>query len=155
VGQGYDAHRFADGRKLILGGVEIEYPLGLDGHSDADALCHAVTDALLGAAALGDIGRSFPDSDPAYKNADSIRLLSVTAGELRAAGYETVNVDSTIIAQEPKLSPHINAMRQNLADALGIPYDSVSVKATTEEKMGFTGRLEGISAQAVALVIKK
>ena len=152
IGHGYDVHRFAEERKLILGGVEIEYEKGLLGHSDADVLCHAVSDALLGALALGDIGKHFPDTDPRYKGADSIELLKHCVSLLRE--YKVSNIDATVIAQKPKLAPHIDAMRKNLADAMGIDISRVSIKATTEEKLGFTGRLEGISAHCVALVIR-
>ena len=152
IGHGYDVHRFAEERKLILGGVEIEYEKGLLGHSDADVLCHAVSDALLGALALGDIGKHFPDTDPRYKGADSIELLKHCVSLL--GEYKVSNIDATVIAQKPKLAPHIEAMRKNLADAMGIDISRVSIKATTEEKLGFTGRLEGISAHCVALVIR-
>ena len=152
IGHGYDVHRFAEGRKLILGGVEIEFEHGLLGHSDADVLCHAVSDALLGALALGDIGRHFPDTDPRYKDADSVELLRHCVSLL--GEYKVSNVDATVIAQKPKLAPHIDTMRKNLADAMGIDISRVSIKATTEEKLGFTGRLEGISAHCVALIIR-
>ena len=152
VGQGYDVHRLVNGRKLILGGVEIEHSLGLLGHSDADVLLHAISDALLGAAALGDIGKHFPDTDERYRGADSIKLLARVGDLLRESGYKIVNIDSTILAQAPKLAPHISAMRQNIADALGMDVDAVSVKATTEEKLGFTGAREGIAAQAICLI---
>ena len=152
IGHGYDVHRFAEGRKLILGGVEIEYEMGLLGHSDADVLCHAVSDALLGALALGDIGKHFPDTDPRYKGADSVELLKHCVSLL--GEYRVSNIDATVIAQKPKLAPHIDTMRQNLADAMGIDVSRVSIKATTEEKLGFTGRLEGISAHCVALMIR-
>lgn len=152
VGQGYDVHRLVNGRKLILGGVEIEHTLGLLGHSDADVLLHAISDALLGAAALGDIGKHFPDTDERYRGADSLKLLSQVGMLLGEKGYNIVNIDSTILAQAPKLAPHIPAMRQNIADALGIDVDAVSVKATTEEKLGFTGTREGIAAQAICLI---
>ncbi len=152
IGHGYDVHRFAEERKLILGGVEIEYEKGLLGHSDADVLCHAVSDALLGALALGDIGKHFPDTDTRYKGADSIELLKHCVSLL--GEYKVSNIDATVIAQKPKLSPHIEAMRKKLADAMGIDISRVSIKATTEEKLGFTGRLEGISAHCVALVIR-
>ncbi len=152
VGQGYDVHRLINGRKLILGGVEIEYALGLLGHSDADVLLHAVSDALLGAAALGDIGKHFPDTDERYRGADSLKLLSQVGILLRENGYKIINIDSTVLAQAPKLAPHIPAMRQNIANALGIDVDTVSVKATTEEKLGFTGTREGIAAQAICLI---
>ena len=152
VGQGYDVHRLVNGRKLILGGVEIEHSLGLLGHSDADVLLHAISDALLGAAALGDIGKHFPDTDERYRGADSLKLLARVGDLLRESGYKIINIDSTILAQAPKLAPHISAMRQNIADALGMDVDAVSVKATTEEKLGFTGAREGIAAQAVCLI---
>lgn len=152
VGQGYDVHRLVNGRKLILGGVEIEHSLGLLGHSDADVLLHAISDALLGAAALGDIGKHFPDTDERYRGADSLKLLARVGDLLRESGYKIINIDSTILAQAPKLAPHISAMRQNIADALGMDVDAVSVKATTEEKLGFTGAREGIAAQAICLI---
>ena len=152
VGQGYDVHRLVNGRKLILGGVEIEHTLGLLGHSDADVLLHAIADALLGAAALGDIGKHFPDTDERYRGADSAVLLSHVGALLREKGYSILNIDSTVLAQAPKLAPHIPAMRRNIADALGIDMDCVSVKATTEEKLGFTGTREGIAAQAICLI---
>ena len=154
IGQGYDVHRLACDRKLILGGVDIPHIAGLLGHSDADVLVHAIMDALLGAAALGDIGKLFPDSDPAYEGADSLVLASVVAGKLSSEGYNIVNIDSTIIAQKPRLAPYIEKMRKNIANALGISPDQVSVKATTEEKLGFTGSCEGIAAQAVALICR-
>lgn len=152
IGHGYDAHRFADGRKLILGGVDVPHTQGLDGHSDADVLVHAVMDALLGAAALGDIGGHFPPSDPAYKDADSLKLCERVAELLRENGFAVCNVDATVIAQVPKLAPYIESMRKNIAAALGVDISKVSVKATTEERMGFTGRCEGISAHAVCLI---
>lgn len=152
IGHGYDVHRFADGRELILGGVEIPYHKGLLGHSDADVLLHAVMDSLLGAAALGDIGKHFPDSDPKYKDAESIKLLWDVVGMIEAEGYKVVNIDCTICAQEPKLAPYIDEMRENIAVACGLRTKAVSVKATTEEGLGFTGRLEGISATAVCLI---
>ncbi|MEE0873905.1 MAG: 2-C-methyl-D-erythritol 2,4-cyclodiphosphate synthase [Ruminococcus sp.] len=152
IGHGYDVHRFAQNRKLILGGVEIPYELGLLGHSDADVLLHAVSDALLGAAALGDIGRHFPDTDDRYEGADSLMLLKEVCNILKKNNYRIVNIDSTVIAQKPKLMAHIPEMRQNIADACGLDISCVSVKATTEEKLGFTGRLEGISAHAVCLI---
>jgi len=152
IGQGFDVHAFAEGRKLILGGVEIPYARGLAGHSDADVLIHALADALLGAAALGDIGMHFPDSDPAYQGADSRVLLREVARKLAAAGWRIVNVDSTVIAQAPRLAPHIPAMIANLAADLGLAVSAVSVKATTTERLGFTGRGEGIAAQAIALI---
>ncbi len=152
VGQGYDVHRLVHGRKLILGGVEIAHDLGLLGHSDADVLLHAISDALLGAAALGDIGKHFPDTDERYRGIDSAKLLSHVGALLREKGYRIINIDSTVLAQAPKLAPHIPAMRRNIAGALGIDVDTVSVKATTEEKLGFTGTREGIAAQAVCLI---
>lgn len=152
IGHGYDVHKFAENRKLILGGVDIPYEYGLLGHSDADVLVHAVMDALLGAAALGDIGKLFPDTDERYKGADSLLLLKEVCRVLGENGYKIVNIDSTVIAQKPKLKDYIGAMRQNIADACGIDISAVSVKATTEEKLGFTGRLEGISAHAVCLI---
>ena len=153
IGTGYDVHKLVEGRKLISGGVEIPYEKGLLGHSDADVLVHAVMDALLGAAALGDIGKHFPDSDPKYKGADSLMLMREVRRILSENGFEVGNVDATIIAQAPKMSPHIDTMRRNIADALGLDVSQVSVKATTEERLGFTGRGEGISAQAVALIL--
>ena len=152
IGQGYDVHRLVEGRKLILGGVEIEYDKGLLGHSAADVLVHAIMDALLGAAALGDIGKLFPDSDPAYEGADSLALLREVGKRLRAEGFEIGNLDSTVIAQAPKLAPHIQRMRANIAAALDVDVARVSVKATTEERLGFTGSGQGIAAQAVALI---
>ena len=152
IGHGYDVHRLVPGRKLILGGVDIPFEKGLLGHSDADVLAHAVMDALLGAAALGDIGKLFPDNDPAYEGADSLALLRRVTEVLTEKGYIVGNVDATILAQRPKLAPHIPAMRERLAQAMGISTDRVSVKATTEEGLGFTGTGEGIAAHAVALV---
>ena len=152
IGHGYDVHRLTQGRKLIIGGVEIPHTLGLLGHSDADVLTHAIMDALLGAAALGDIGVHFPDTDPAYSGADSIELLRKVIGILRREGYRVGNIDSTVIAQAPKLKPYIEQMRAVLADACEIDRSQVSVKATTEERLGFSGREEGISAHAVALI---
>lgn len=149
AGLGYDVHRLIEGRKLILGGVEIPYEKGLLGHSDADVLVHAVMDALLGAAALGDIGQHFPDTDPAYEGADSLQLLARVQELLLNEGYVVNNIDATVIAQKPKLSPHIQKMRENIADTLQISLGQVGVKATTEERLGFTGREEGIAAQAV------
>lgn len=154
IGQGYDVHRLAEGRPLILGGVDIPHDRGLLGHSDADVLTHAVMDALLGAAALGDIGGHFPDSDETYRGADSLALLRRVCDLLREAGYAVVNTDATVIAQAPKLAPHIPHMRRNLAQAMGIAPENVSVKATTEERLGFTGAGEGMAAQAVALLEK-
>lgn len=152
IGHGYDVHRLVEDRKLILGGVEVPYEKGLLGHSDADVLLHAVMDAVLGAAALGDIGQHFPDSDPAYKGADSLALTREVAKIIAAHGYKVGNIDATILCQRPKLAPHIPAMRQNIADAFGLPLDAVSVKATTEEHLGFTGEGLGIAAHAVALI---
>lgn len=152
IGHGYDVHRLTAGRKLILGGVEIDWPLGLDGHSDADVLVHAVMDALLGAAALGDIGKLFPDTDPAYKGIDSLLLLAQVREEVAKKGYGIGNIDATIIAQKPKLAPHIPQMVKNIASVLKILENDVNIKATTEEKLGFTGREEGISAHAVCLL---
>ncbi len=154
IGQGYDVHRLVSGRKLILGGVEIEYELGLDGHSDADVVVHAVIDALLGAAAMGDIGFHFPDTDPAYKNADSIELLRSTRGKIETAGYFIGNIDVTVIVEKPKMAPYVEQMRKNIADAAGISFEQVSVKATTNENIGSIGRGEGIAALAVALLRK-
>ena len=155
IGQGYDVHRLVPERKLILGGVEIPWEKGLLGHSDADVLLHAVMDALLGAAALGDIGQHFPDTDARYAGADSRMLLREVGDMLEKAGWEVVNIDATIIAQRPKLAGHIARMRTNIAADLGLEEDCVSVKATTEEHLGFTGREEGISAQAVALLHRR
>ena len=152
IGQGYDVHRLTEGRKLILGGVEIPHEKGLDGHSDADVLVHAIMDALLGAAALGDIGLLFPDTDDAYAGADSLKLLAKVKSVLDEKGYQICNIDSTVIAQRPKLRPYIDAMRCNIAGVLQIDPGKVSVKATTEEHLGFTGREEGIAAQAIALI---
>ena len=152
IGHGYDVHRLVEGRKLILGGVGIPYGRGLLGHSDADVLTHAVMDALLGACALGDIGHLFPDSDPAYAGADSLRLLDEVMSRLHAQGFRVGNVDATVLAQAPKLAPHLPAIRRNLADRLQVPLSRVSVKATTEEGLGFTGAGEGMAAHAVCLV---
>ena len=152
IGHGYDVHRFAENRKLILGGVEIPYEYGLLGHSDADVLAHAIMDALLGAAALGDIGQHFPDTDNAYKGADSMVLLREVCRILSEKGYSIGNIDATVIAQKPKLAPYIGEMRRRIAGALGADETAVSVKATTEEGLGFTGALEGIAAHAVVLV---
>ncbi|SKB58855.1 2-C-methyl-D-erythritol 2,4-cyclodiphosphate synthase [Lachnospiraceae bacterium] len=149
VGTGYDVHKLVPERKLIIGGVEIPYELGLLGHSDADVLLHAIMDALLGAAALGDIGKHFPDTDPEYKGADSLKLLSRVGEMLEEKHYIIENIDATIIAQKPKMRPHIDQMRKNIADTLGIDIDQVNVKATTEEGMGFTGEGKGISSQAI------
>lgn len=152
IGHGYDVHKLVPGRDLTLGGVKLDHPAGLLGHSDADVLTHAVMDALLGAAALGDIGQMFPDSDPQYAGADSLVLLEQVAARLRAAGYRVGNVDATVVAQKPKLAGHVPQMRENLARAMGVDPGRVSVKATTEEHLGFTGREEGIAAHAVALL---
>ena len=152
IGHGYDVHKLVEARKLILGGVEIPYEKGLLGHSDADVLTHALMDALLGAAALGDIGGLFPDNDDAYLGADSIELLKTVARLLHDKGYGVVNVDCTVIAQRPKLKPHIESMRRVLASAMGVELDAVSVKATTEEHLGFTGEGLGIAAHAVVLI---
>ncbi len=154
VGIGYDVHKLVEGRKLILGGVEIPYEKGLLGHSDADVIVHAIMDALLGAAALGDIGQHFPDTDPAYEGISSIELLSKVGELLEEKDYEVVNIDSIIIAQQPKMMPHLEEMMRNVAGALGIEEGQVSVKATTEEHLGFTGRGEGIAAQAVCCIQK-
>lgn len=152
IGMGYDVHRLVEGRELVLGGVTIDYEKGLLGHSDADVLLHAIMDALLGAAALGDIGKHFPDTDPAYKGISSIRLLEHVKELIRSEGYEVENVDATIIAQQPKMRPHIDAMRENIARSLGVELSRISVKATTEEGLGFTGNGEGISSQAICLL---
>ena len=152
IGTGYDVHRLQEGLPLWIGGVRIEHTHGLLGHSDADVLLHAICDALLGAAALGDIGKHFPDTDPAYKGISSLKLLSHVGTLLKEYGYTVGNIDSTIVAQRPKMASHIPQMRQNIADTLGISIDQISVKATTTEHLGFEGREEGISAQAVALL---
>ena len=152
VGQGFDVHALVAGRKLVVGGVEIPFDRGLEGHSDADVLLHAITDALLGAAALGDIGRHFPDTDPAYRGADSRALLRAALAKVAAAGYSVANVDATIIAQAPKMAPHIPAMVRHLAADLGLDAGRVNVKAKTTERLGFTGRGEGIAAEAVVLL---
>lgn len=152
IGHGYDVHRLVEGRRLILGGVEIPFEKGLLGHSDADVLTHAIMDALLGAAALGDIGKLFPDSDPAYEGADSLKLLERVVEVLKENGYMVGNVDATVLAQRPKLAPHIPQMRERLARAMGTDMGRVSVKATTEEGLSFTGAGEGIAAHAVALI---
>lgn len=154
VGMGYDVHKLVEGRKLILGGVEIPYEKGLLGHSDADVMLHAVMDALLGAAALGDIGLHFPDTDPKYKGASSIKLLEHVGRLLEENGYVIENIDATIIAQRPKMRPHIDQMRENMAKALKIDVDQINVKATTEEGLGFTGSGEGISSQAICAIEK-
>ena len=155
IGQGYDVHRLVAERPLILGGIEIPYEKGLLGHSDADVLLHAISDALLGAAALGDIGAHFPDSDPAYRGADSAELLRAVGDLIRAAGYEIGNIDGTVVCQAPKLAPHIASMRARIAEVLLLPVGAVSVKASTEEHMGFTGRGEGIAAHAVCLLTER
>lgn len=152
IGHGYDVHRLVEGRALILGGVNIPYELGLDGHSDADVLLHAVMDALLGAAGLRDIGYHFPDTDMRYKGADSLELLRCVAGKLQEKGYRVSNVDVTMIAQQPKLKPHIPQMMENIATALEIGVDRVNVKATTEEHLGFTGTMDGMACHAVCLL---
>lgn len=152
IGHGYDVHRLVEGRPLILGGVHIPYEKGLLGHSDADVLLHAVSDALLGAAGLGDIGKHFPDTDPQYKGADSMELLRVVVSRVLEKGYRISNIDVTMIAQKPKLRPHIEAMEQNIAAAVGIPADRVNVKATTEEQLGFTGTGDGMRCHAVCLL---
>ncbi len=152
IGHGYDVHKLAENRKLILGGVDIPHTVGLLGHSDADVLTHAVMDALLGAAALGDIGQHFPDTDEAYRGADSLKLLDAVCKKIREKGYQISNIDATIIAQAPKLSPFIPKMKENLARVCGIDPDCVNVKATTEEHLGFTGEKLGISAHAVCLL---
>lgn len=153
IGHGYDVHRFCEGRPLFLGGVEIPYARGLLGHSDADVLLHAICDALLGAAALGDIGRHFPDTDPAYAGIDSRRLLQQTAALLREKGYTIGNIDATVLAEAPKLAPYIEDMRAAVANAAGTAVENVNIKATTEEGLGFTGRKEGIAAHAVVVII--
>ncbi|MDW8468450.1 MAG: 2-C-methyl-D-erythritol 2,4-cyclodiphosphate synthase [Burkholderiales bacterium] len=152
IGQGFDVHALVPGRRLVIGGVEIPYAKGLQGHSDGDVLLHAICDALLGAAALGDIGQHYPDSDPAYFEIDSRRLLRETAKKVAAAGYRIVNVDATIVAEAPRMAPHVPRMIGNIATDLGIAPAAVSVKATTTEQLGFTGRGEGIAAQAIALI---
>ena len=152
IGHGYDVHKLVEGRDLILGGVKIEYEKGLLGHSDADVLLHAVSDALLGAAGLGDIGRHFPDTDPQYKGADSLMLLEIVGSKVRDAGYRISNIDVTMIAQKPKLKDHIYQMQENIARVLMLDVSRVNVKATTEERLGFTGREEGLSCHAVCLL---
>jgi 2-C-methyl-D-erythritol 2,4-cyclodiphosphate synthase len=154
IGHGFDVHAFAEGRKLIVGGVEIPYPLGLAGHSDADVLLHAICDALLGATGLGDIGRYFPDTDPAHEGVDSRRLLRHVAALLAERNFAVVNVDATLIVQAPKMAPHVAFMRENIAADLGIGIDRVNIKATTTEKLGFAGRGEGIAAEAVCLAYR-
>lgn len=155
IGHGYDVHKLVEGRKLILGGVDIPHETGLLGHSDADVVVHAVMDAMLGALALGDIGKHFPDTDPVYSGADSIKLLKRVTEIIAEKGYSVGNIDSTIICQAPKLAPHIDMMRRNIAEAIGCDISQVSVKATTEEKLGFTGAKEGISAHAVCVLLRK
>ena len=155
IGHGYDVHRLVEGRKLIIGGVDIPYEKGLLGHSDADVLAHAIMDALLGAAALGDIGKLFPDNDPSYEGADSMKLLARVAEVLDEKGYAIGNIDATVIAQKPKLAPYIEQMRRRMAEVCGIDMEQLSVKATTEEKLGFTGSGEGIAAHAVCLIERK
>ena len=155
IGHGYDVHRLVEDRKLIMGGVEIPYEKGLLGHSDADVLLHAIADALLGALAMGDIGKHFPDTDPAFKGADSMKLLEHVVGLIGAKGYCVGNLDATIIAQKPKMAPYIQTMRENIARACGVEVDRINVKATTEEGLGFTGTGEGISAHAVVLLTQK
>ena len=152
IGQGFDAHKLVEGRRLIIGGVTIPHPRGLDGHSDADVLLHAICDALIGAAALGDIGKHFPDSDPQYKGVDSRKLLRETAALLKKNGWRVANLDATIIAQEPRMAPHSAAMVANIAADIGVASGDVNVKAKTTEKLGFTGRGEGIAAEAVVLI---
>ena len=152
IGHGYDVHRLVEGRDLIVGGVKIPHTLGLLGHSDADVLLHAVSDALLGAAGLGDIGKHFPDTDPQYKGADSLELLRIVGEKVKAQGYRVSNIDVTMIAQKPKLRPYIETMEQNIASAVGIAADRVNVKATTEERLGFTGSEEGMACHAVCLL---
>ena len=152
IGHGYDVHKLVPFRDLILGGVKLDYPMGLDGHSDADVLTHAVMDALLGAAGLGDIGRHFPDTDPAYKGIDSQKLLAYVRNLLKEKGFRVGNIDVTVIAQAPKLAPHIPQMRENLAATLAVEASRINVKATTEERLGFTGRGEGIACHAVCLL---
>lgn len=152
IGHGYDAHRFEDGKKMIIGGVEFDCPYGLMAHSDGDVLCHAICDSLLGAAGLGDIGKLFPDNDMTYKNVYSMLLLEKVCEKLRAEGFEIEYIDSTLIAQQPKMAPYIQSMRETVARYAKIPVERYNIKATTEEKMGFTGRLEGISAHAVCIL---
>lgn len=155
IGHGYDVHRLVEGRKLIMGGVEIPYEKGLLGHSDADVLAHAIMDALLGAAALGDIGKLFPDNDPAFEGADSMKLMARVVEVLEEKGWKIGNIDSTVIAQKPKLAPFIPQMRERMAQVCGIDVEQISVKATTEEKLGFTGSGEGIAAHAVCILEKR
>ncbi len=155
IGNGYDVHKLVEGRKLILGGVEVPHTMGLLGHSDADVLIHAVMDAMLGALALGDIGQHFPDTDPEYSGADSMKLLAHVVELIENKGYRVCNLDSQIVAQRPKLKPYIESMRINIAKAVGVELDRVSVKATTEEKLGFTGNEDGMKAYAVVLLEKR
>ena len=155
IGNGYDVHRLVEGRKLILGGVNIPHSLGLDGHSDADVLCHALCDSLLGASGAGDLGKHFPDTDDQWKGVSSLVLLEETAKIIAKRGYQITNIDTTIVAQQPKLAPHIQAMTRNIAECLKIHFDQVNIKATTTENLGFTGREEGISAYAVVLLKAK
>ena len=155
IGHGYDVHLLVEGRKLIMGGVEIPYEKGLLGHSDADVLAHAIMDALLGAAALGDIGKLFPDNDPAFEGADSMKLMEKVVAVLAEKGWKIGNIDSTVIAQRPKLAPFIPRMRERMAQVCGIDLEQISVKATTEEKLGFTGSGEGIAAHAVCILLKR
>ena len=152
IGHGYDVHKLVEGRDLIIGGVKIPHTLGLLGHSDADVLLHAVSDALLGAAGLGDIGKHFPDTDPQYKGADSLKLLEIVAQRVREAGYRVSNIDVTMIAQRPKLRPHIEQMERNIAGAVGVDVSRINVKATTEERLGFTGEELGMACHAVCLL---
>ncbi|MBQ7295117.1 MAG: 2-C-methyl-D-erythritol 2,4-cyclodiphosphate synthase [Clostridia bacterium] len=154
IGHGYDVHKLVEGRKLILGGVDIPYEKGLLGHSDADVLLHAISDSLLGAAAMGDIGKLFPDNDPAFEGADSLVLLKEVYACLQEEGYKLINLDATVLAQRPKLRPYIDTMRENVASALGVDMDSISIKATTEEGLGFTGEGKGIAAHCVCLISK-
>jgi 2-C-methyl-D-erythritol 2,4-cyclodiphosphate synthase len=154
IGHGYDVHKFAAGRKLILGGVTVDYELGLDGHSDADVICHAIMDSLLGAAALGDIGSHFGNTDPSFKDADSIMLLRQVNGFIAKAGFKIGNLDVSVIAEKPRLAPYMNQMRQRISDAIELPVESISIKATTNENIGWIGQGEGIAAFSVALLYK-
>ena len=154
IGMGYDVHKLVENRKLIIGGVEIQFEKGLLGHSDADVLLHAIMDSLLGACALGDIGKHFPDTDPKFNGISSLKLLEETGNLISKKGYSINNIDATIIAQRPKMSPHIELMRKNIAETLNIDIDQINIKATTEEGLGFTGEMLGISAQSIASVIK-
>ena len=155
TGFGYDVHRLKPGRKLVLGGVDIPFPKGLDGHSDADVLVHAITDALLGAGALGDIGKHFPNTDPRYRDISSLVLLNHVAGLLDGQGFELINVDATLILEQPKILPYVDQMRENIAGALGVQPERISLKATTGEEMGFVGRGEGAAAHAVATIVRR